>query len=75
VVVRPGTVEDAVCADERRALLDRVRALLPDADLTLHEPPDLAALDVLVPRIPPAVSLARICSAGTADRLAQDLLQ
>ncbi|WP_329789980.1 hypothetical protein V1227_38315 [Lentzea sp. DG1S-22] len=40
-----GTVEDAVTPEERRALAERIRAVLPDADLTFHAPPDPASLD------------------------------
>ncbi|HUQ60975.1 FAD-binding oxidoreductase [Lentzea sp.] len=61
-----GTVEDAVTPEERRALADRVRAVLPDADLTFHEPPDPMSLDVPESRIQPPGDLY---STGLIDRL------
>lgn len=64
-----GKVQDAVGPDERKALADRVRALLPDADLTMHEPPDPEALDVPEPRIEPPASLREAFSADKVDRL------
>lgn len=60
-----GTVEDAVTPEERRALVERVRAVLPDADLTFHEPPDPAALDVPASRIEPT----ELFSTDPVDRL------
>ncbi|MFD5825241.1 FAD-binding oxidoreductase [Lentzea sp. NPDC060358] len=62
-----GTVEDAVTPEERRALVDRVRAVLPDADLTLHEPPDPSSLDLPASRVVPPGDL---WSADPVDRLA-----
>lgn len=34
-----GNVDDAVTGSEKEELLNRVRLLLPDADLSTHEPP------------------------------------
>ena len=48
-----GTVEDAVGGRERAALLARVSAALPGAELVAHEPPDVAALDL--PDVPDLV--------------------
>src|SRR5689334_3706759 len=62
-----GTVEDAVTVDERRELVSRVRAVLPDADLTFHAAPDPHALDVPPPRISPPGDLY---SFDVVDRLA-----
>ncbi|MDT7788304.1 MAG: alkyldihydroxyacetonephosphate synthase, partial [Pseudonocardiales bacterium] len=61
-----GNVEDAVTPDERRALVDRVRAVLPDADLTFHAPPDPSSLDVSPPRVSPPGDLY---STSVVDRL------
>ncbi|MFS8096032.1 FAD-binding oxidoreductase [Lentzea alba] len=61
-----GNVEDAVTPDERRALADRVRAVLPNADLTFHEAPDPSALDVPPPKIQPPGDLY---STDPLDRL------
>ncbi|MCG8922064.1 FAD-binding oxidoreductase [Lentzea sp. CC55] len=61
-----GTVEDAVTPEERRVLTERVRAVLPDADLTFHAPPDPASLDLPAPRFPVP---GGICSADPVDRL------
>ncbi|GLZ28592.1 alkyldihydroxyacetonephosphate synthase [Lentzea sp. NBRC 105346] len=62
-----GHVEDAVGARERAKLVERVRAVLPDADLALHEPPDPATLPVPRSRIAPRFDH---CSADPVDRLA-----
>ena len=61
-----GNVEDAVTPDERRALVDRVRAVLPDADLTFHSPPDPTSLEVPPSRIQPPSDLY---STDAVDRL------
>ena len=39
-----GHVEDAVTGAEAAALTERVRTLLPDAELTEHVPPPVAEL-------------------------------
>lgn len=55
---------------ERTALIDRVRSLLPDAELVDHAPPPVAALELPAPRIEPPDSLAALCSADPEDRAA-----
>lgn len=65
-----GTVEDAVTGSERAALTKRVAAMLPDADLTVHEPPALEALPVPAPRVRPPGALAELASEDLADRVA-----
>jgi alkyldihydroxyacetonephosphate synthase len=65
-----GTVEDAVRGGEREALLARVSAAMPGAELVAHEPPDVAALHLPPARLVPPASLARLCSTERADRVA-----
>src|SRR6266545_4368854 len=65
-----GNVSDAVRGAERDALVARVRGLLPDADLTPHDPPDVASLHVPAPRVAPPASLAGLCTTDAEDRLA-----
>ncbi|WP_019629959.1 FAD-binding oxidoreductase [Actinomadura atramentaria] len=65
-----GNVEDAVAGRERAELVGRVAALLPDADLTDHAPPDVASLALPAPRVAPPPALAALCSADVADRAA-----
>ncbi|MFC7546839.1 FAD-binding oxidoreductase [Plantactinospora sp. GCM10030261] len=65
-----GTVEDAVTGAEATALTDRVRTLLPEADLTAHAPPPVTELGVRPPRVTPPAPLARLCSADPTDRVA-----
>jgi alkyldihydroxyacetonephosphate synthase len=60
-----GTVEDAVTPQERQHLVDRVRAVLPDADLTFHEPPAPTTLDLPKSRIQPS----DLYSTDPVDRL------
>ncbi|WP_128436229.1 FAD-binding oxidoreductase [Streptomyces cyaneus] len=64
-----GNVEDAVGGAELDALLRRVRAVMP-GELTAHEPPGVASLDLPGPRVAPPASLADLCSADPADRAA-----
>ena len=64
-----GNVEDAVGPDERAALVARVQALLPDADLTVHHPPPLPSLGVRPPRVTAPPSLAHLASTDLADRV------
>ncbi|MYW48570.1 FAD-binding oxidoreductase [Streptomyces sp. SID161] len=64
-----GNVEDAVEGAELRALLDRVRALVP-GDPTGHEPPAVASLGIPAPRVTAPAALAALCSADPADRAA-----
>ena len=63
-----GNIQDAVAGDERATLLARVASALPGADLTLHEPPGIAALGLPAPRVAPPASLGRLCSTDPADR-------
>ncbi|SUA77634.1 Uncharacterized FAD-linked oxidoreductase Rv2280 [Nocardia otitidiscaviarum] len=65
-----GTRADAVTGAEREALTTRVAALLPGADLSVHEPPDLAELDIPDPRIHAPESLAPLASDDREDRVA-----
>ncbi|PWU57014.1 FAD-binding oxidoreductase [Micromonospora sp. S4605] len=65
-----GHVEDAVTGAEAAALTDRVRALLPDAELTAHVPPPVAELGLRPPRVAPPPTLAQLCSAEDTDRAA-----
>ncbi|WP_112274829.1 FAD-binding oxidoreductase [Lentzea terrae] len=61
-----GNVEDAVTPAERRELVSRVRAVLPDADLSFHAAPDPSSLDVPPPRISPP---GELYSTSVLDRL------
>ena len=63
-----GTDEAAVTGAELTALTDRVAALLPDADLTDHQPPSPDDLDLPAPRIAAPAALAPIASSTAADR-------
>ncbi len=65
-----GNVEDAVVGPERAVLTQRVAALLPDADLTVHEPPALASLEVPAARVQAPAALAALASQDLADRVA-----
>ncbi|WP_063018456.1 FAD-binding oxidoreductase [Nocardia niwae] len=65
-----GNREDAVTGSEREALTKRVAALLPDAELTVHEAPDLTSLPVPAPRVQVPGSLARLASDDLGDRVA-----
>jgi alkyldihydroxyacetonephosphate synthase len=65
-----GTVEDAVGGAERDALVARVAAAMPGAELVAHEPPDVAALDLPPVRVAAPAALAHLCSAAAADRAA-----
>jgi alkyldihydroxyacetonephosphate synthase len=65
-----GHVEDAVTGQELLALTERVSALMPEADLTAHRPPDVRSLGIPGPRISPPDALARLCSADLTDRAA-----
>lgn len=64
-----GNVEDAVDGPELQALLARVNALAP-GELTDHEPPPVASLDLPAPRVTAPASLAALCSPEPADRAA-----
>lgn len=64
-----GNVEDALSGGECAQLTDRVRALIPGADLTVHEPPDPHSIAVPAPRIEVPASLAHLASDEHVDRL------
>ncbi len=63
-----GNVEDRVTGAERTALLDRVAALMPGAELSGHEPPPLSAIELPAVRVTAPPALAGLCSADPADR-------
>ncbi|NMN93647.1 FAD-binding oxidoreductase [Antrihabitans stalactiti] len=65
-----GNVENAVTGDERAALTKRIGTLMPSADLTVHEPPEVSDLDLPDPRVTPPQALADLCSADRTDRAA-----
>lgn len=65
-----GNVEDAVVGAELDALTARVAAVLPEADLTPHEPPSVESLGLPEPRVTAPDSLAALVSADPADRAA-----
>ncbi|MEC3952343.1 FAD-binding oxidoreductase [Nocardia sp. CDC153] len=65
-----GNLEDAVTGAERAALTQRVAALLPDTDLTAHEPPALDDLDIPAPRVRVPESLRHLASEDREDRVA-----
>ncbi|MGH3563460.1 MAG: FAD-binding oxidoreductase, partial [Mycobacterium sp.] len=64
-----GDVEDAVRPDERQGLLQRVKQLLADADLSMHQPPAVQSLDVPPPRVTVPATLATLASVDPEDRL------
>jgi alkyldihydroxyacetonephosphate synthase len=64
-----GNVDDAVVGAERAALTKRIAALLPGADLTAHEPPDIASLGLPESRIVAPSSLRHLCSTDLVDRV------
>ncbi|WP_040808343.1 FAD-binding oxidoreductase [Nocardia concava] len=64
-----GNVEDAVIGAERAKLTQRVAAMMPGADLTVHEPPALESLPVPAPRIAAPEALAALASRDLADRV------
>ncbi|MFI5496994.1 FAD-binding oxidoreductase [Actinoplanes sp. NPDC051859] len=65
-----GNVEDAVTGEERTKLTRRTAALLPDADLTVHEAPPIESFNVAASRIEAPRTLAALASADVRDRLA-----
>ncbi|WP_433196467.1 FAD-binding oxidoreductase [Nocardia sp. CA-107356] len=65
-----GNVEDAVVGAEQDALTARVSAILPEADLTPHEPPSVESLGLPEPRVTAPDSLAELVSTDPADRAA-----
>ena len=65
-----GRMDAAVTAGEREALVRRVRALLPTAELTLHEAPEPSDLAVPKPAVALPPPLAQLASTEVVDRLA-----
>ncbi len=65
-----GNDEDALGGAELAALIDRVGALLPGADLTDHAPPEVADLALSPAKVTPPDSLADLCSSDPTDRAA-----
>ncbi|MGK8512969.1 FAD-binding oxidoreductase [Nocardia asiatica] len=65
-----GNREDAVTGPEREALTKRVAALLPDAELAVHEAPDPRSLEVPPPRVRVPEALAALASEDLRDRVA-----
>jgi alkyldihydroxyacetonephosphate synthase len=64
-----GYAENAVTDAEAAELTRRVAQLLPDADLTPHQPPEIASFGVGPSRVQPPASLQQIVSPDPADRL------
>ncbi|BAW07193.1 FAD-binding oxidoreductase [Nocardia seriolae] len=64
-----GKVEDAVTGAEREGLTRRVAAMMPDADLGVHEPPALESLTVVPARVEAPDSLAALVSGELGDRV------
>ncbi|KAA1422744.1 FAD-binding oxidoreductase [Mumia zhuanghuii] len=63
-----GTLDGALDPHETQSLVQRVSGMLPDTDLTAHEPP-IPAADVLpAVRVEPPASLADLCSTDPVDR-------
>jgi alkyldihydroxyacetonephosphate synthase len=65
-----GNVEDAVTGAEAEELVARVASFLPDHDFSLHEPPEVADLDLPASGVDLPDSLALIASHDVADRAA-----
>ncbi|MGH3723277.1 MAG: FAD-binding oxidoreductase [Mycobacterium sp.] len=65
-----GSVADAVTGVEANRLEQRIRALLPSADLEAHSPPPIEAFKLGAPRVQPPASLVNIASADHMDRIA-----
>ncbi|MEU2092174.1 FAD-binding oxidoreductase [Nocardia beijingensis] len=65
-----GNREDAVTGAERENLTRRVAALLPEAELTVHQAPDLTSLRVPAPRVRVPDALAPLASEELGDRVA-----
>src|SRR5699024_6864112 len=62
-------VAAALSDEECAQLTDRVRALIPDADLTVHDPPDPHDITLPAPRIDLPGPLAHLASDEHIDRL------
>ncbi|WP_370618104.1 FAD-binding oxidoreductase [Mumia sp. Pv 4-285] len=65
-----GTAEGALDPLETDALVQRVSGMLPDADLTAHEPPDVGVDALPAVRVEAPASLADLCSTDPVDRAA-----
>ncbi|MUM15534.1 FAD-binding oxidoreductase [Mycobacterium sp. CBMA271] len=65
-----GSVSDAVTGTEADRLEQRIRALLPTADLEAHVPPSIESFQLGAPRIQPPAALVGIASADHTDRIA-----
>jgi alkyldihydroxyacetonephosphate synthase len=65
-----GRTDAAVTAGEREALVSRVRALLPSAELDFHEAPEPSDLGVPTPAVALPLPLAELASTDVVDRLA-----
>jgi alkyldihydroxyacetonephosphate synthase len=65
-----GRTDAAVTPTEREAIVKRVHALLPDADLALHAAPDPSTLGVPQPSVSLPKPLAQLASMDVVDRLA-----
>ncbi|MFL1380497.1 FAD-binding oxidoreductase [Nocardiopsis protaetiae] len=63
-----GTEEAALSGVEERELVGAVRALLPGADLTRHDPPDPRVLVPEAPRLVAPEALAHLCTADARER-------
>lgn len=63
-----GHVEDAVTGPELDSLVGRIRAMMPDADLTPAAVPAIAELGIPASRVSPPGALASLCSDDPADR-------
>jgi alkyldihydroxyacetonephosphate synthase len=65
-----GRLDAAVTVEEREALVTRVRALLPEAELAFHEAPESSTLGVPKPAVVLPPSLGKLASMNVVDRLA-----
>ena len=63
-----GDVDEAVDAAEAADLVERVAALAPEHDFTVHGPPSPESLDTPATRVRPPAALAELCSGAPADR-------
>jgi alkyldihydroxyacetonephosphate synthase len=64
-----GEVERAVAGAEHTELTARLAAVFPEADLTVHAPPEVGSLPVPAPRIQAPAALAAVASQDPADRI------
>ena len=63
-----GNTEEAVTGTEADALVERTATLLPGHDLTDHQAPDPADLDLPTPRVHPPEALAALCATDPVTR-------